>query len=169
MIHLYTGDGKGKTTASLGMAVRAAGHDKNVLFCQFMKDGRSGELLSLPKMNVRVWCSPPMEKMTFQMTREEYTDACKEMHAAVTDALELIGSLCPDMVIFDELATAIGCGMIGEDEARKLIRQCGDAEVVVTGRYAPEWLMDIADYLSVIDCRRHPYQSGAEARIGIEW
>ena len=76
MIHLYTGNGKGKTTAAVGMAVRAAGHGMKVLFCQFMKDGTSGELHALRKLNVEIWCSPVMHKMTFQMNHEEFEQAC---------------------------------------------------------------------------------------------
>ena len=169
MIHLYTGNGKGKTTAAVGMAVRAAGHGMKVLFCQFMKDGTSGELLALRKLNVEIWCSPVMHKMTFQMNHEEFEQACDNMHLSVRALSEKIASLHSDLVIFDELATALGCGMIGDEDARELLQVCGSAEMIVTGRNAPEWLKERADYLCVVESLRHPYEKGISARQGIEW
>ena len=169
MLHVYTGDGKGKTTASVGMAVRAAGHGMKVLFCQFMKNGDSGELEALRQLGVRVLCSPPMRNMTFQMTPEEWKEHAAQQNQALTMMQEEIACMHPDMVIFDELAVALSCGMIQEAEAGNLIHACEHAEVVVTGRDAPQWLCDMADYLSVLQCVRHPYMHGAEARLGIEW
>ena len=169
MIHLYTGDGKGKTTAAVGMAVRAAGHGMRVLFCQFMKDGSSGELTVLKKIKVQVYCSPPMKKLTFQMQKDEFDSACHDMREAASEALKLMEKLWPDMIILDELATALGCGMISPETARELIAKCGQTELVITGRNAPDWLREAADYVSVIECVRHPYQSGTPGRAGIEW
>lgn len=168
MLHLYTGNGKGKTTAAVGMAVRAAGHGMKVLFCQFMKDGRSGELQSLRRLGITVWCSPVMEKLTFQMSPDEFIHAGDSIRASAGDALEILSSLHPDMVIFDELATALGCGLMDHETARKLVEACSQIETIITGRNAPEWIQNAADYLCIVESPRHPYNLGIEARIGVE-
>ena len=169
MIHLYTGDGKGKTTAAVGMAVRATGHGLHVMFCQFMKNGNSGELSALKALQVSVICAPPMNKMTFEMTNEEWGSSCRAQLETVEVIEQSFSAEQPDMVILDEMATAIGCQMLERARCEELLRCLKGAEVVITGRNAPAWLRECADYLSEIHSIRHPYEKGISARHGIEW
>ena len=171
MLHLYTGDGKGKTSAAVGLAVRALGHDRSVMFCQFMKDGRSGELRILEKLRgVCMLHTPPMQKWLFEMSEEERRQILQQQTETCRMIREKSETEKPDIVILDELATACSLGTVDEEEARNLVDTVSAiAETVVTGRDAPAWLWERADYLSDIHCVRHPYAKGMSAREGVEW
>lgn len=171
LVHLYMGEGKGKTTASMGLALRALGQGRKVLIAQFMKNGKTGELETLKKLD-GVTIIPPlaMNKFTFQMTQDELKQAALE-HGA---HLEKIGQVAlrekPGLVLMDELAVAVCEGLVEEEKAMALIEECVSfAEVVLTGRYAPDCIKARADYISEIVKRKHPYDKGVQARKGIEF
>ncbi|MDR1263764.1 MAG: cob(I)yrinic acid a,c-diamide adenosyltransferase [Oscillospiraceae bacterium] len=171
MLHLYTGDGKGKTTAAMGLALRALGHGRRVLVAQFMKNGRSGELEALRRFkNARVVEIPPTKKFTFQMTDDELAEAKRQQSVALESLIGFVEDEKPDMTILDELAITAHTGLVGNADALRLIDvalQYG--EVIVTGRNAPPAIMDRADYVTEMVKRRHPYDSGVQARKGVEW
>ena len=172
-LHLYTGDGKGKTTAAMGLALRAAGHGFSVLVAQFMKKGNSGELKAFERFeNVRVRLAPPISGFTFRMTEQQRDSARREQ----TDfAYRLINCELneskPRMIVLDELAVAVSTGMVSEEDARALIAaSLSFGETAVTGRGAPQWLIEISDYVSRIEAVKHPLSSqGLAAREGVEW
>ncbi|MBQ8080369.1 MAG: cob(I)yrinic acid a,c-diamide adenosyltransferase [Clostridia bacterium] len=171
-LHVYFGDGKGKTTAAMGLAARALGQGMRVMIAQFMKDGRSGELKTLAAFpNALVLSAPGMPKFTFEMTEAELASARETQTAFCRSLEEGLVSAQPDLIILDELAAALSTSLIDRRDAERLIDlglSLGDT--VVTGWEAPEWLTAKADYLTQMKCLRHPYQTkGAEARIGIEW
>lgn len=170
-LHLYTGSGKGKTTAAMGLALRALGHDLRVTIAQFMKDGSSGELRGLAALGACLHPAPLMHKFTFQMTAEELAAAAELLTAharALTAGME---ELQPDLLVLDEFAIAADLGLIAEDAAKALIDAAlARGEVAVTGASAPRWLIDRADYLSCISAQRHPFTTeGLPARKGVEW
>lgn len=171
LLHLYTGEGKGKTTAAMGLALRTLGHGRRVLIAQFMKTGRSGELAALRQLSgANVYAAPPIAKFTFKMTSEEREEACAQQGRALSELCELIAHERPALIVLDELAIATQLGLVSEQDMWRLIDialNCG--EVVVTGRYAPESLRARADYVSEIEKRRHPYDAGVHARSGIEF
>lgn len=172
LLHLYTGTGKGKTTAAMGLALRAVGHGHRVLLGQFLKDGRSGELAALRTFAcARVMPALPMAGFLHQMAP---ADRLREVQAQAQYARALaqaVGEFAPELVVLDELAMALTLGAVEEADARALIEAClSSGETVVTGYAAPAWLEQRADYLSRIDAVRHPFtQRGLAAREGIEW
>ena len=170
-LHVYTGDGKGKTTAAMGLALRAAGHGMRVLAAQFMKRGESGELEGLRRLGVRVLTAPPVEGFTFRMTPEELART-REEQCAFADALrEEIEALQPDLVVLDELAVAAALELVDRPRAEALIDAAlRTAETAVTGRNAPDWLLGRAAYVSRIAAEKHPYAGEKlPARKGVEW
>lgn len=171
-LHLYTGDGKGKTTAAMGLALRSVGHGGRALIGQFVKDGRSGELIALAQQpGARVLPCPPMEGFLAHMTEAEHT-AARHAQTEYTHALiHAVEDFRPDCIVLDELAMAVTLGMVPEDAARALIAAClHEGETVVTGYFAPAWLWDMADYVTSMQSEKHPYQTEhLPARKGVEW
>ena len=170
LLHVYTGDGKGKSTAAMGLATRMLGYDKPVMIVQFMKKPNSGELISLKKLGARIYPAPAMNKFTFQMDEDELKQAAEDMRKAIDEMIAAVEALRPALTVFDELATAMSYAMVPKEDGFRLIEAAlkyGDA--AVTGRGASEALMDKADYVSVIQAKKHPFDSGIPARQGIEW
>lgn len=170
-LHLYTGDGKGKTTAAFGLALRALGHGRRVLIAQFLKSGTSGELEGAKAFeNAYVVSVPATNKFTYQMTEEELNIEKKRQRDVLYMLIDKIGEWKPETVILDELAVCAGIGLVSEEDMWKLIdMSLSCAETVVTGRYAPESILEKADYVSEIIKKRHPFDKGIPARKGVEW
>lgn len=171
-LHLYIGDGKGKTTAAMGLALRCLGHGGRALVGQFVKDGRSGELTALAQLpGALVTPCPPMEGFVAHMSEAEHTAArCAQTDYAHA-LCQQVKTFRPDCVILDELAMALFLGMIPEDAARRLISTAlAHGETVVTGYFAPAWLREMADYITCMQAEKHPYQTeNLTARKGVEW
>lgn len=171
LLHLYTGDGKGKTTAAMGLALRALGHGHKVLIAQFLKTGRSGELEALRHLpGALVFEADPIQKFTSRMTPAELKAASLQQDAEISRLLELVKAEKPFLCVFDELALAAACGLVTEAHARELVDTALTfSEVAVTGRDAPEFIRARADYVSEIVKRKHPFDRGIRAREGVEW
>lgn len=169
-IHIYCGDGKGKTTAAVGLAVRASGAGKNVLFVQFSKDGSSSEmgvLASLPGIET-AYCPihygfyKNMDAETRALARGDYT-------ALLEKALEMADAGV-ELLVLDEAVSACNHGMISLERLCTFLREKPDAlEVVLTGRNPPEELLALADYVTEMKKLRHPFDRGIGARRGIEF
>ena len=170
-LHLYTGDGKGKTTAAMGLALRALGHERRVLIAQFVKNGRSGELEALRKFpSAHVVEVTPIKKFTFKMTPEEREEARAQQEQELEQLLELTRREQPQLMVFDELAIAAHLGLVSEEAMWRLIDAGLEyGEVVTTGRSAPDSLKARADYVTELVKRRHPYDEGLKARLGVEF
>lgn len=167
LIHVYTGDGKGKTTASVGLAVRAAGAGKKVAFVQFMKGTESSEIQPLRSLGVTVVKAGTITKFVPYMTEEERAQCVAEQAAGFAAAEELAGKL--DVLVMDEIMSAVTTGMIPEARLVAFLRGKPAAlEVVLTGRNVPDAVAELADYLSDIGAVKHPYTKGIAARKGIE-
>lgn len=169
LIHLYCGDGKGKTTAAFGLAMRAAAHGRRVLILQLMKDGSSGEAKLAAKLpGVCVVNQVFTRKFTVQMTPEECSDTRKRHNAALAWVQAHMAQY--DLLILDEFVSAWTTGLLDRDFALQMLQGRPEhLEVVLTGRNPPQELMDIADYISDIACVRHPYTRGVPAREGVEF
>ena len=171
-LHVYWGDGKGKTTAAMGLALRALGHGNRVLIAQFMKNGDSGELKAFQSFpQAIVMSAPPMNGFTFQMSEEKLRQTRARQTAFAKEARNAITEQQPDMIILDELGIALSTGMVEEESARALIQEALlHGETAVTGYSAPDWLLNMADYESQIVMRKHPYETERlPARKGVEW
>lgn len=169
MIHIYTGNGKGKTTASIGQAIRGAGAGMRVFLFQFMKNGSSSEISVLEKIGITVMCCYDCNKFTFQMNEDEIS-AVKISHNRMLDrAINIIESGLADMIVLDEFFGAYNANLFDRKLAEKVISCDSDIEIILTGRNAPSLFTDKADYITVMQKEKHPYDSGAGARKGIEY
>lgn len=166
LVQLYCGDGKGKTTAAMGLALRALGQGMQVVVVQFLKNGTSGELEPLKKLGAVVYSGRPGAKFTFQMNAEEKAQATKENNARLAEALQ---QPC-DLLILDEICAARNSGMVDEALAKQaVLERPQHREVVLTGRNPEAWMVEAADYITEMQPRRHPYEQGIPARKGIEF
>lgn len=174
MVHIYHGDGKGKTTAAMGLALRAAGHDWRVRVTQFLKDGSSGEVRELAKLpGVEVDACPAAVlagKFTFQMTPDELARVRSAQDGMLArSAAELADGAC-DLVVLDEALDAASTGTLDAAALLELARAHGErAEIVLTGRDPAPELIDLADYVTEMRAVKHPYGHGVAAREGVEW
>lgn len=168
MIQVYTGDGKGKTTAALGQALRSLGHGMKVYMIQFMKGRTYGELVTaeacLPDFTIVMSGRDEFvrkgepEDVDLRMAREGF-----ELAKKVVEAGE------HQMLILDEINVAVDYGLLPLEEVLDFLRSCpGDMEIVCTGRYAPDEFIEIADLVSDVREIKHPYRKGVEMREGIE-
>ena len=181
LVHVYTGDGKGKTTASLGLALRAIGNNLRVHMIQFLKSGYTGELYSAEKLGFVIDQFGVDALREKQRHLREFTDKTskfvfqpdiKEKDAAIQGwehAKKIIKSGDYDVVILDEINCVLEKGLIPLNEVLEIVKGHGKVELVLTGRDAPKELMEAADYVSVVNRVKHPWQKGVVARKGIEY
>lgn len=168
LLQVYTGDGKGKTTAAIGLAVRAAGHDFRVIILQFMKGRLYGELNSLRSLpNVTIE----------QHGRDEFVkkgnpdpvdlDFARKGFAR---AKEVVAAGDHDLVVLDEINVAVDFGLIPVADVVDLVKsRPAHMEIVCTGRYAPKELLDLADLVTEMKLVRHPFDKKINGRLGIEF
>ncbi len=167
MIHLYYGEGKGKTTAAMGLALRALGHGKRVVIVQFLKDGRSGELAPLRFLGAFVFSGRAGTKFFSRMNESERRET-RDLHDEnLKKALEIP---C-DLLILDEACAACRLGMVNEAFLRETVFSPDERrpEIVLTGREPLPWMFEAADYVTEMRAVRHPYENGIRAREGIEY
>ncbi|MBI5886189.1 MAG: cob(I)yrinic acid a,c-diamide adenosyltransferase [Deltaproteobacteria bacterium] len=173
LIHIYTGEGKGKTTAAIGLAVRAAGWGATVLFVQFFKEdsAASGEKEFFRRAGIeliRSNCRHPI--FTKGRTDEAGVKAAiRGTFDAVKARLALAEGI-PGLLVLDEVMAAIRGGWLSAEEVVELLaeRPAG-VEVVLTGRDAPVELMQVADYVTEMLKIKHPFDTGTTARKGVEY
>lgn len=170
LIHIYCGDGKGKTTACLGLSVRCAGHDNKVLFVQFLKNRPTGELKSLELFrNIEVLRGKESLKFTFQMTDAEKQLVLSEHEALFDKVIEKIEQEKIDLLVLDEVIGACNTGVFNEERLVAFLKNKPQTlEVVLSGRNPSEKLVELADYVSEVCKRKHPKDRGIAARDGIE-
>lgn len=171
LIHIYTGDGKGKSTAAFGLALRAAGWGKRVLIVQFFKGRDCGELRAfaqLPQITIlRLERDPGF---SFAMGTSAKAEVRRRHDALLTEADRRMRAGDCDLLILDEVISAYNCGAV--DRAlleTMLVTKPEDTELVLTGRDAPENLLAAAHYVTEMKNLKHPYDSGIPAREGIEF
>lgn len=160
MIHIYYGDGKGKTTAALGLALRACGAGKKVAFYSFLKDNSSSERLA--QCDIAFYENPVKLPFLFNMS-----DAEKKSYALwVKNAVKSAFENSADVIVLDEFLDVLA--LLGEDFVKTLTFNA-DREYVITGHVRNDYLFDRADYITHMVKERHPFDSGTAARRGIEY
>ncbi len=171
MKHIYYGDGKGKTTAAVGLAVRAAGSNLKVLFVQFLKTEFSGERHVLSHtQNVTLTFCPLELKFTFEMDEKEKAQAAKIFKEIFDRSVTTALTEKYDMLVLDEVIEAINAGMLSESEVFEFITNAPSSmEIVMTGHNPPERFIEISDYVTEFKKIKHPYDRGITGRIGIEF
>lgn len=168
MLHIYCGDGKGKTTAALGLAVRAAGAGLRVHIVQLMKGAPTSELAALAKIpEISVARCDRDYGFSWKMSDKDKSEISACHNKLLGEAFALIRSGNADMVILDEFNSAYANNLLDRETAEKLIWET-TAEIVLTGRNPDPKFLEKADYISEIQCVRHPYERGVAARKGIE-
>jgi cob(I)alamin adenosyltransferase len=172
LIHVYHGMGKGKTSAALGLALRASGSGMKTVIVQFLKDMASGELTQLSALpNVTVLRGKDPSKMfTFNMD-DGARSATKRIHDEnLARALALVREGDCDVLVLDEALDALELGLVDADALSSLLRDKPPAlELVVTGHKPMDWIIQLADYVTEMVKIKHPYDNGVTARRGIEF
>ena len=181
MLHADWGDGKGKTCAAMGLAVRAAAAGWRVVVMQFLKDGSSSEislLKGLPGVEA-VLSDGALAKFTFRMSDEEkvasralHDDNLRRAFGLVSVPAGGTAACEGSLLVLDEVLDALRAGLLDESLLREVMAWAAGAdrcEVVVTGHSLPDFVAEAADYLTRFSCERHPYQRGVAAREGIEY
>lgn len=170
LIHIYCGDGKGKTTAAVGLAVRCAGRGNKVLMVQFLKSRDSGELYSLAKLpDIEVMRGKESKKFTFQMNEEEKHALLIEHNKMFEQVLAKIKNGGYSLLILDEVIGALNAKVFEMPKLIEFLRHKPEnLEVVLTGRNPAPELVEIADYVSEMRKIKHPMDKGIMAREGIE-
>ena len=173
LVIINTGTGKGKTTAALGMALRAAGHGQKVLILQFIKGAwKTGESKIMERLRPEIEMIQlgkgfiKIEDGKLKITQKDRDDAARSLQFARGKIIN--GSY--DMVILDEMNNLLAYGLIETEEIIRLIEERPKASsIVLTGRGAPEELIDIADTVSEVREIKHAYSRGIKAKKGIEY
>lgn len=171
LIQVYTGDGKGKTTASIGLGIRAAGRGFKVYMVQFLKGTDTGELHILKNIeNFKIFRFQSSDKFFWNLNEEEkkvLTDELTKAYEFIVDVLE--NKKC-DLLILDEVMAAIHSKMYTVEDVLKLIDiKPKEIELVLTGRSAPQEIIDKADLVTEMKMIKHPFEKGISARYGIEY
>lgn len=168
IVMLFTGNGKGKTTASLGAAMRAAGHHSRVFMIQFMKGRLYGELAAVETL----------ENFTIeQYGRDEFVDPKDPEDIDIElaaggwkRAVEIVENRLCDMIILDEINVAVSFGLIALEEVVRFIESRPEhLDIILTGRYAPDELIALADTVTEMREIKHHYNKGVQMRKGIEY
>ena len=168
-LHLYWGDGKGKTTAATGLALRALGQRLPTVFLQFLKDGQSGELEPLPRLGAAVLSGEPGMKFVFQMTEAEKAKLKARQDRMLREAVSCLPAEAGHCWCWTTCA-ALQTGTLSEPLLREtVLRRPPGWEVVLTGREPAGWMREAADYATEMRCIAHPFDRGVPARRGIEY
>lgn len=170
LVHIYHGDGKGKTTCGMGLCVRAAGAGMNVLVFQFLKRNNSSELNVLKNIsNIDVLEGTDVVKFVFAMNDQEKEDMKLFYQYAWKEIIAMVNTNKYDLLFLDEVLHAVNANMIEEEQLLNFLKnKPKHLEVVMTGYYPSEKIKDAADYISFIQKEKHPFDRGIGERIGIE-
>ena len=169
MVHLYCGDGKGKTTAAMGLSVRMAGAGQRVLIAQFFKDGSSSEMSALkmlPTVALRHCRTVPgrYARLTPEQRQQARRDYTGFLRSVLAEAVEY------DLLVLDEVVSACDRGIVPEEELVEFLRREREQrEIVLTGRDPSAAMQEQADYITEMKKLRHPFDEGVPARYGVEY
>ena len=171
LIHYYYGDGKGKTTAALGLALRALGYDRRVVLVQFLKNTPCGEIAALARFeHMTVLRGKAGAHFAFAMTPSERRQTKAIHESNLAQALSLVQQGACDLLILDEVTDALKSELLDEAMLRTAILQKPDAlELVLTGHSPIDWLVSASDYVTEVKKHKHPYDGGITAREGVEY
>lgn len=171
LIHIYCGEGKGKTSAAIGLAVRAAGRGKKVLFARFLKTEDSGEVKILDGIDgISVMHLEKDYGFYKTLTHQEKNEMKKMYEHLWFKIRKEVRDEQFDVLVMDEIMAAVRYGLVPEKEVAELLgSKTEKLEIILTGRDPGKELMNLADYVSEIHKIRHPYDKGIPAREGIEY
>lgn len=185
LVHVLSGDGNGKTTSAIGITVRAAGRGLNAAFVQFLKGGLSSEIAPLQKLGIVVvsgtkYCDRHGQHRE-HLQEKGFMVFCKGCFAIndedrhlVRQAWEQASDFCTsgkyDLVVLDEIFWAISEGLVSEAEVLSLVRgRAINCEIILTGRGSTQAIEETADYVTYVQKKKHPFDSGVISRCGIDY
>lgn len=171
LIHLYCGNGKGKTTAAMGLILRSLGRGKRVVLVQFLKGRQTGEVMMLENMeNISILRGKSSPKFTCDMTQEERDQAKAAHDQTLRQALTIVEKGGVDLLVLDEVIGAYNFGMVDQGLVQKIVGEKPEGlELVLTGRDPDPFFVEQADYMTEMREYKHPYQKGIQGREGIEF
>lgn len=171
-IEIYTGDGKGKTTAALGLGMRAAGNNMTVYMVQFLKGGKSGELESIKKLEpyFKVFRFEKERDFFWNLNDEEKKELKSEIRKAYEFCTDVLKNKKCDILIMDEVMGVLQNNLLTEEDILRLMDlKPKNVELVLTGRNVPLKIIDRADLVTEMNPIKHYFQKGVAAREGIEY
>lgn len=167
LIHIYCGDGKGKTTAAVGLCVRASGRGKKCLWTSFLKDYDSGEFIGNSPFTL--YRGQPVRQFVFTMTEEQRQAVAKEHTNRLKAVFQKASDEGYDLLVLDESVASCNLNLIPVELLVQLLQnKPANLEVVLTGRDPKAELVALAHYISEIHPIKHPYDEGVPSREGIE-
>ena len=171
LIHIYYGNGKGKTTAAFGLGFRCAGNGFKVVIAQFFKSRTTGEVTAAERFpEITLLRGHPLKKFTFRMNEEEKAMLRLDCAKLFDDTVAETVRSGAKMLILDEAVDAVANGFLSAETVTAFLEsKPEELEVVMTGHSLPPELAELADYISNISAERHPYEKGITARRGIEF
>ncbi len=168
-IQVYTGNGKGKTTAALGLALRAAGYGQGSYIGQFLKGHLYGELISLEKLSPLIKIEQFGRKGFIHVTRNPDEEDIRLARKGLKKCREAMLSGKYRLIILDEINVAVYFHLLTEKEVLEFLEQKPEnVEIILTGRYAPSSFLKKADLITEMKEKKHYYKKGVMAREGIE-
>lgn len=170
-IQIYTGNGKGKTTAALGLAIRAAGSGMKVKFVQFLKGAKTSELTIIEQINnIEIYRPSTVSKFFWNLNEEDKLTLKQNTQLVLDKVLLWAQKGEADLIILDEALGALQNSIINRNYFEQLFeKKCDNVELVITGRGAPDWIINRADLVSEILPIKHYKDNGVRARLGIEY
>ncbi|MFW6270528.1 MAG: cob(I)yrinic acid a,c-diamide adenosyltransferase [Bacillota bacterium] len=171
LIHIYTGKGKGKTTAAMGLVLRALGYDKKIYINQFLKGRETGEKIFLEKLpQVTFKRSGETSRFYFNMTQKEKDEVNANIKKSWDRIVKAGKSSKFDIMVLDEILPVVTRGIIAVEAMVELMQNKSQTtELVLTGRNAPKKLKEKADYVTEMKMIKHPFSRNIKARKGIEY
>lgn len=171
-VQIYTGNGKGKTTAAVGLAVRAAGNGYNVFMVQFLKGSKTGEIEAAKKMApfFNIFRFEKKRGFFWTLNSEEKYELKQEVQKAYEFCMEALKEEKCDILIMDEVMGALSNELISEKQLLELIdKKPGNIELILTGRNAPIAIIDKANLVTEMKDIKHYFNEGVPSREGIEF
>ncbi|MEE1071799.1 MAG: cob(I)yrinic acid a,c-diamide adenosyltransferase [Cellulosilyticum sp.] len=172
LVQVYCGKGKGKTTAAIGLGIRALGNGYKVIMIQFLKHDTTSEckMIKALEPEFKIFHFEKKRGFTWQLNDEEKQEIKSETSNALKFASKVMDTGQCDVLILDEILNSLELGFVSEEEVITLIEnKSDDVELVLTGRTLPESIANKADYISRIESIKHPMDKGIDARKGIEY
>lgn len=172
LVEVYYGTGKGKTTAAVGLGIRALGNNYKVIMVQFLKNNDTSECKMLKNLEpqFKVFNFEKKRGFTWELTEEEKAEITSETQNALKFASKVMDTGECDVLILDEILNTVGLGLIGEEALCEVIdNKPEEVELVLTGRTLTDEIAKRADYISNIEAIKHPMDKGIPARVGIEY
>lgn len=165
MIHVYHGNGKGKTTAAIGLMIRQLGAGKAVVFAQFLKDGTSSEIAVLKQLQISYMHTLMPKSFYKDMNAQESEEVERSCQLVLQDAFRQTS----DCIVLDEILDVLSLGLLQEEDVISLLKKNKHKEIILTGRKPSKDLLELSDYCSECVAIKHPYQKGIKARKGVEF